>query len=1399
MTIMSTGLPFSGALGNGTNIITNSVLTRLISIATPTIVTIPDTGARWQIPLIPPPINAPVDWVEDGTLMRRRSTKKIKGNIPVSKVSSGLTHTLVLSDDKMKVFGFGSNQYGSLVIAVGSQNKTSPFFSSSSDSDTDAYFSDLELNLPTVDWFDYRREPVPVFSQISDTVDDIGSGIDFSLFLSGAQKVLSAVGRNLEGRLGIGNSLAPYIDINAKVVMVNVKTFRIGGRHTVVLNETGSVFVFGSNEDGRYGLTNITAWTTLGNKFESHETISYSNIPIPIDLRPLLTKPGPKPSNVNVKHISASYYSTMILLESNWLVVMGTNILGAQGKGVTYSRVVLSGVVDDVGNNKDLFSSPNISRYELTYEAVLFDLKPMIGSSQVDIMTACENFALFLLNNGSVIYFGKLPWKTQFDYGLLDDPIFNQQPITSFSCGRRHMAVVSDKKAFTIGYNSYGQLGTGNFQNSYSFSQIMNGVSVTSVECGFYSTFFIDENKFVWAFGSNSKGELGTMGDAAKSLPSLQMDIQLSISNNPIISAGPFQSFINTIDVVYATGWNNNKMLNFPVSTERLYKPTQVYSGVSNIVNSCATMANTFSLDAAGKVYTIGADTRYLKQVSFSLVKIKDLACGALHALFVSHTGRELFAIGQGSSGQLGNGTYYDSNTPVRIGLTLADGETITSIAGGASHSIVSTSLSNVYTFGDNSFGQLGVGTILKSFYPLKVDLPVEVAKVEAGWYHSLVLSMSGTVYAFGRNNFGQLGTNTDSSSSSYPTAVYTPSELSDVVDVRGGALHTLLLTGHGEVLGYGSNAFGQLGSVNVNQRRKPTSSSSPVLLTSSAGLESRTVVMIAAGAFHSVMLTLPSSDICPKIMCNGISRDSAQVCNFRNGTCIFPGKCVCKQGYYGSNCELGTCNGIPGSSPEVCNGNGTCTSDNVCVCNHNHTGSNCMTLIYDDKSIDATTVALSVVLPIAGVFAIIVLIIVFVLVSVGMLKKEKRRKSEESTSNDISGMKHTEDMSDGSLDKEMQLLPNTPSSNSLCQTQNIRTFMNLSQVSTAVTLTRSMMDGDPGGISQTTRLNGGESMLIDRFVNLMKIGQGSFGMVFKAQDTKQNNAWKAIKLIRFSGLNELNQTLREATHLLRMVHPNIVRVNDVFIDANQQMLCMEMDYYELGDLEKFLQNQMFLGSFTLSEAIVGQLIQQIAAALHYMNSEFNMVHRDVKPSNVFIKSYDFHNQSIQIVLGDFGLAKKGWRNSITLSDTSSAIASLPSSESSISNELLLGDAHTLLSTQLGFAGTPIFMSWEAAVHGKYCFQTDVFSVGVTAYQCLTGDYGTCITQLYLREHQQNQVLKPTQEQIPVEHLIRTKIRNASPQCSEELIDLVMLLLKKEPEERPTPKEVLNMPYFANK
>uniref|UniRef100_A0A0D9QWA7 HECT and RLD domain containing E3 ubiquitin protein ligase family member 6 n=1 Tax=Chlorocebus sabaeus TaxID=60711 RepID=A0A0D9QWA7_CHLSB len=200
------------------------------------------------------------------------------------------------------------------------------------------------------------------------------------------------------------------------------------------------------------------------------------------------------------------------------------------------------------------------------------------------------------------------------------------------------------------------------------------------------------------------------------------------------------------------------------------------------------------------------------------------VSCGKEHSLAVCHKGR-VFAWGAGSEGQLGIGEFKEiSFTPKKI--TTLNGIKIIQVSCGHYHSLALSKDSQVFSWGKNSHGQLGLGKEIPSqASPQRVRSleGIPLAQVAAGGAHSFALSLCGTSFGWGSNSAGQLalsGRNVPVQSNK-PLSIGALKNLG-VIYISCGDEHTAVLIQDGKVFTFGDNTSGQLGYSPTPEKRGP-------------------------------------------------------------------------------------------------------------------------------------------------------------------------------------------------------------------------------------------------------------------------------------------------------------------------------------------------------------------------------------------------------------------------------------------------------------------------------------------------------------------------------------------------------------------------------------------------
>lgn len=371
----------------------------------------------------------------------------------------------------------------------------------------------------------------------------------------------------------------------------------------------------------------------------------------------------------------------------------------------------------------------------------------------------------------------------------------------------------SDGTVWCWGNNAGGQLGDGTNFNRYLPSQVVGPDSlgylenIVAIAAGAHHSVALRADGTVWTWGNNRTGQLGdgavTPGWATPNPIPRQVlgEGGVGFLNDVIaISAGGTHSAVLKSDgTVWAWGSNMFGQLGNGTSTDWSTPnptPTQV----------------------------IGPDSiGYLSD-------IVSISCGAFHTVALK-SDSTVWTWGNNWAGQLGLGTTPDYTTPTTFPHQVVGPDSIgqmnniVQIAAADTHTALLKSDGTVWTFGYNHGGQLGNGTDENSNTPVQVvgldgiGFLTDVAKIACGGGHNLALKSDSSLWTWGLNTYGQLG---DGSVDGWPVFPNpTPRQvlgldgigfLDDITIIAGGVEHSVVLQSDGTVLAFGSNYTGQLG-----------------------------------------------------------------------------------------------------------------------------------------------------------------------------------------------------------------------------------------------------------------------------------------------------------------------------------------------------------------------------------------------------------------------------------------------------------------------------------------------------------------------------------------------------------------------------------------------------------
>lgn len=264
------------------------------------------------------------------------------------------------------------------------------------------------------------------------------------------------------------------------------------------------------------------------------------------------------------------------------------------------------------------------------------------------------------------------------------------------------------------------------------------------------------------------------------------------------------------------------------------------------------------SENVAGTYSTTVTYTVIGAEVPPAPISFQQISAGANHVCAVM-SGGDAYCWGGNPSGQLGNESTGDrSNVPVLVSRgAVPDGITFKQVQAGFSHTCAIASDDKAYCWGDDSFGQLGSGSLQRST-PVAVAqgaMPAgaTIRQLAVGSNHTCAIASDNQAYCWGEGNSGQLGNGTNQASS-VPVAV-TQGALpagSTIKQIAAGGSHTCLIASDDKAYCWGSGGSGQLGSgVNSN-------SNSPISV-----LFNKTIKQITAGTSHTCVIASDDDPYC--------------------------------------------------------------------------------------------------------------------------------------------------------------------------------------------------------------------------------------------------------------------------------------------------------------------------------------------------------------------------------------------------------------------------------------------------------------------------------------------------------------------------------------------------------
>ena len=337
------------------------------------------------------------------------------------------------------------------------------------------------------------------------------------------------------------------------------------------------------------------------------------------------------------------------------------------------------------------------------------------------------------------------------------------------SSGFNHTITLSDDgSVYSFGRNKEGALGLGHNNHVSLPTPIPNLPKIQMISCGAFFTVCVDHEGFIWSFGKNNSGQLGTGNKKNINVPQKLLKIPPVLS----VACGSQHTLIIT---------NDDNLWSCGAHT---------YGQLCRRNNKVKRFLN----------------TQKPQKTSFS--KISKISAGYCHSLFQNNKG-EIFACGQNYSGACGLG-HFDSPqfTPILIPNVPPN---IVHFVCGNGHNLFLDSEGNVYSVGNNGYGQLGLGHNTKQNVLNKIPNIPPIKIISCVFSSSYLIDFEDNLWIFGCNDLGQLGCG-DKEHINTPKIINT---LIDIQQISYGSSghHFFAKNSQNQIFATGRNNFGQLGT----------------------------------------------------------------------------------------------------------------------------------------------------------------------------------------------------------------------------------------------------------------------------------------------------------------------------------------------------------------------------------------------------------------------------------------------------------------------------------------------------------------------------------------------------------------------------------------------------------
>ncbi|NCC50106.1 MAG: hypothetical protein EOM20_02710 [Spartobacteria bacterium] len=357
--------------------------------------------------------------------------------------------------------------------------------------------------------------------------------------------------------------------------------------------------------------------------------------------------------------------------------------------------------------------------------------------------------SLFAFNHTDA-YYARYCGKNDYGEGGLGDKYrtefftqINGAYFKQVASGMDHtLFLTAGGEVYGTGDNRYGQLGLGAVDEVLypTLITMPNNLKAKDIACGHHHSLVLAENGAVYAFGLNTKGQLGIGNNVNCLVPTLTRFAFIT----KIACGSYFSAALTHLGQVLVTGDNGYGQLSQNNTTDRNSWVSAYSEQVVDIACGASHLMMRFnggSHAVAGRndygQLGLGDNVHRLDHDWLATTGMIQTACGDYHTLFLHASGR-IYSTGINNYGQLGHGNTTDRNVPTLINDVSANN--ITKIAAGGNHSMFVRYDGTLMVFGHNNRGQLGLNHTTNRLYPERLYGISGVLDVSLGWRGSAII-----------------------------------------------------------------------------------------------------------------------------------------------------------------------------------------------------------------------------------------------------------------------------------------------------------------------------------------------------------------------------------------------------------------------------------------------------------------------------------------------------------------------------------------------------------------------------------------------------------------------------------------------------------------------------------